>query len=362
MVSAPPTDGQAPHPAQSPPPPTGGGGGGLQLDPQETNVSANPSRYLYETYPGEFDDWRPENDPDQEFAHSGWAQTRRLIDAAMGRTMQTRNRRTRFRGCGSGAWVYVNQGNADDYRVKANWCHDRFCMVCGAARARHIAAKTREALAAQKPLFITLTIADTSKGLSEAITRLYRGFRILRQTDLWQNAIKGGIAFLEVKYSDRANRWHPHLHILAPGRFLDKYTLSDTWRGITRDSFIVDVERCAQIDKACNYVCKYASKPMSPTFLTSPNLADEAVIALAGRRLVFTFGDWRKNVQLNEEAPPDEECVLVTFQPLGPLADFRTAAARGDGRAIHILEILERRRKAHAPTHGPPASVRPLEA
>jgi hypothetical protein len=35
--------------------------------------------------------------------------------------------------------------------------------------------------------------------------------------------------------------WHPHLHVIAEGRFLDKHALSAAWHHATGDSFVVDI-------------------------------------------------------------------------------------------------------------------------
>lgn len=155
--------------------------------------------------------------------------------------------------------------------------------------------------------FITLTLAGKDEGLGEKIDRLYRGFRALRQHPTWADKVNGGVAFLEVKYSDKAKRWHPHLHIMADAGYIDQGELSSVWRGITKDSFIVDIRRVKDDKQAAVYVTKYASKPLNSSFFSSTALLDEAVIALKGRRLCFAFGEWfGEGLDLDSESLMDE--------------------------------------------------------
>lgn len=332
------------------------------LDNVETNVSAKenlPSSggngYIYEAFPGEFDNWAPDEDPSQAFIHSGWTRTRLQIDAAMGRTNMPRTRRQNFRGCGSQAWVFQNQDDPADYRIKASWCHDRFCLICGAQRAAHIAGRVRELLADTRPLFITLTLRNSGQPLTDCLDRLMRGFRLLRQTELWKGRVTGGVAFLEIKRGSGGYGWHPHLHVLALGGFMEQSRLSVLWQSITGDSHIVDIRRVESPTEACNYVCKYASKPMSPSFLHIPDLADEALIALRGRRLVTTFGTWRgQRLASDEPEGPEDELLPVYYVPVCSLSDLQAKARGGEPEAIRILARLGRRKARDVAADGQP--------
>lgn len=81
-------------------------------------------------------------------------------------------------------------------------------------------------------------------------------------------------------------------HVIADADFIDQGTLSDVWRGISKDSFIVDIRRVRQAESTARYVTKYASKPLNTSFATSPALLDQALTALKGRRLCLCFGSW----------------------------------------------------------------------
>ncbi len=188
--------------------------------------------------------------------------------------------------------------------------------------------------------FITLTLAGKDNGLAEKIDRLYKHFRALRAHPEWEKHVQGGVAFLEVKWSDKAKRWHPHLHLIAEATFFDQGELSDLWRGITRDSFIVDISRVKSKENCGGYVTKYASKPLNTSFSNSPILLDEAVAALHGRRLCFCFGSWygTKLTGLDDDILI-EDVDTDTYHHFGHLEDILQAARFGSREAMDIIKL-----------------------
>jgi hypothetical protein len=228
----------------------------------------------------------------QSFRHSGWSTTREAVIRSMFRTRQSDSRIMAFLSCGNSSWIERAKDDPTRYRIRENSCHDRLCQVCGGCRARRIADAIDRFAADRRCRFITLTLTSSPKeSLKDLIDRLMRSFRYLRSHPTWEKAVDGGCAFLEIKRSDKAHRWHPHLHILAEGRFLKQSELSDAWRSITKDSYIVDV-RDARMEAARHYITKYASKPLNASFSRSEAHLDEAMESLKGRRLVTTFGTW----------------------------------------------------------------------
>ena len=191
------------------------------------------------------------------FIHSGWQPIRERIGAALARTHQPYNRLDSFCRCGGGATVMLEEATGK-VALQAKHCHDRFCQVCAGAKARDYAARTAEVFKDQRPLFITLTLADTRDGLAASLRRLQEGFQDLRRTVLWKHAVRGGIAFIEVKWSTKAQRWHPHLHVLADSRYIDQGKLSTAWHAVTGDSFIVrraSRQHALRSRELCREVC-----------------------------------------------------------------------------------------------------------
>lgn len=244
------------------------------------------------------------------FRHAGWKGIRTQVHSALVRTCQTQSRIDAFCTCGAGSWVQRRElkfGGGFEYRIKASCCHDRLCTPCAAVRAWKLQLALRSRMQGKRISFITLTLAGKTEGLAEKIDRLYKGFRALRAHPLWSEKVRGGVAFLEIKHSAKAGRWHPHLHIMADADFIDQGELSNAWRSITRDSFIVDIRRVKEEKQAAVYVTKYASKPLNSSFFSDSKLLDEAVIALKGRRLCFAFGDWfGEGLDIESESLLDE--------------------------------------------------------
>lgn len=270
---------------------------------------------------------------DESFRHSGWATARRATDESLQRVSPSHERILAFQGCGMHAWVERSDDSPTTYRVRCNRCHDRWCLPCGQERSRVIAHNVREHLNAKHARFVTLTLRSDREPLQYLLDHLYASFSRLRRTKLWQNTQAGGVAFCEVKWAARTERWHPHLHILTEGKYIAKEALSKAWRKATGDSFIIDVRKVSSADRAIAYVTKYASKPHDASIWRDPRRLDEAILAMRGRRLCLTYGTWRGN-RLTDV--PESG----TWTPVAPLADLIKQARSGSPAARQILSHL----------------------
>lgn len=267
------------------------------------------------------------------FRHSGWAGHRRLVYDALMRTLQSVGRIQGFADCGSGAYILKSTDTPPRYRVAGSSCHDRFCTPCATERSRVIAQNVIDRLAGVRVRFITFTLQHSTESLQELLDRLYLSFRTLQRTNLWRQHVKGGVAFLQVKWSERSEGWHPHLHVLVEGKFIEKKNLQRQWNVITKDSFIVDIRLPRGPKNVARYVTNYASKPLDRAFIHDRHLLDEAIRALKGRRLCTTFGGWRTVLLVDK---PDEDA----WTNLGPLCDWIRDAARGDEDARAVLNQI----------------------
>lgn len=266
------------------------------------------------------------------FRHSGWSADRDRIRAALVDAGVPDTRLAHWDLCGSHPWIARSQSDPDIYRIHADFCHDRFCKPCASLRSRTVATNLADKIANRKHRLITLTVRSDQHPLQELVDLLYCSFARLRRTPLWKARIRGGAAFLEIKYNNRQERWHPHLHIIAEGQFIPQQQLSEHWHRITKTSYIVDVRLIRDGDQAAAYVAKYASKPLSNSYLRNHPRLCEAVLALAGRRLCLTFGAWRRWRLL--ETPKDG--------PWTYIGSLRSVVAEArDGSAWH-LDLLNR--------------------
>jgi hypothetical protein len=304
------------------------------LEHSETSVAASPVTAFLQAGPEPtttlqiFD----ETSWSARYRHAGWATHRRRVWQSLQRTGQASSRLASFGSCGSLTTVERSELDDSRFRLRCNHCHDRLCTPCANGRSWRLQQALMSQFTVDGALFITLTLCGKKESLTDLIDRLYRSFRNLRQHPTWADKIKGGAAFLEIKWSDKAQRWHPHLHIVAQGGFVAQYDLSDAWRSITKDSYIVDIRRIRDKEHAARYVTKYASKPLNSSFGNTPKLLDEAVIALKGRRLCLCFGTWYGTALdlADDETLADDVVDAGGWTFVGSLEDFLIHAASGD--------------------------------
>ncbi len=177
-----------------------------------------------------------------------------------------------------------------DVVVHGDSCRDRWCVMCCAqkqAYAKDQAAMYIKSLIA--PRFLTLTLKNNESSLKHQVTFLQQSFSKLRNRAYWKKNVTGGIWFLEVKRGKNSEQWHPHLHILLDGNYMEQGRLSALWELVTYGSPILYITRISDVDHAAFYVAKYSAKP---AVLKNMPLADrmETIQALFRKRLCGTFG------------------------------------------------------------------------
>jgi len=298
-------------------------------------------------------EFHSETTPAERFRHSGWQRVRNLIGKSLFRTGQSTSRILNWQSCGYGAYILQSEQHPNTFKIAGSNCHDRFCTPCSRLRSQCIANAIVEHVGTKVVRFVTLTLKHSPQSLSEQIDRLYESFQRLRRSVWWKKRIFGGAAFLEVKRSQRSNEWHVHLHVLTTGKFLPQQELKSNWYKITGDSHIVDIRLARNRGDVIHYVSKYVTKMVSNSFVNVPDLLDEVVRALKGRKLCLTFGTWR-GITLTSD--PDSE----GWVNLGSYNDWFARGLAGDAVAHRILMLLspdlyeaERRRRA---TRSPPDS------
>lgn len=256
------------------------------------------------------------------FRHSGWAGDRRRIWEALGRCHEPARRLDAFANCGSSAWGHWCEGEPV---ITCNHCRDRLCQPCQTARRAHLVEAILFAVAGAltRVRFMTFTLKHNRTPLTAQLDRLYLAFRTLRRTKLWRESQTGGAFFLEVKVGDDG-LYHPHLHVLAEGTFVEQRDLCATWHAITGDSFIVDVREVTDPQKRASYVTKYATKPADSTVIRDAAKLDEFLIAIKGRRLYQPFGKWRALLPADADDEPAR-----TLTSIGSIYTICARAAEG---------------------------------
>lgn len=292
------------------------------------------------------------------FRHDGWRRNRQLIYESLRRTMQSKSRVENFAECGATAYVYRAADDPSKFRLGGSSCRDRFCIPCSIDRSRCLATNVLNTLGKRPARFVTLTLRQTDAHLRDILDRLYDAFRKLRARSFWKKRVKGGCAFIEIKYSAANDAWNVHLHAIVHGQFIPKRELSSEWWKITGDSFIVDVRLIENEVKIARYVVKYCSKPCNATFLNRKDYLDTVITVMVGRRLCLTFGDWR-GIKLTES--PNE----TDWISLGSFHTVVSKAAHGDAECLAAVHAICRDKATQVlqavATARPPPQEQPIE-
>lgn len=255
-----------------------------------------------------------------------------------------RGRVQRFVGCCSNPCVGMTEAGA----VGAVWfrCRDRLCSTCSASRARQVQARAMAATARADHLrFLTLTMAHSNTPLIDQVKRLYACFQRLRRRPEWKTHVRGGMAVLEVKLSERDGLWHPHLHVLLDGIFWHKPEIARLWHEVTGDSMIVDIRAVYSRKEAAGYVAKYGAKPPRVEEWPLDRIAEYAA-AIHRRRMVLTFGTLH-----GVKVDGDEEIERQYVKQLHvPIAAVEERAASGCAAAGVVLRALAAQSRPYALT------------
>ncbi len=202
-------------------------------------------------------------------------------------------------------------GGCDGRVARATFrCDYRLCPWCLRRKALQRAGDILpHVLAFDFPHLVTLTIKNSSN-LEAMELALTGAWRKLKRISWWRARFLRGFCQLDATYNHAAGEWHLHMHIIAEAcgslglahlggnRWWgpDSAALSELWRELTGDSYIVDIRPVPRGDRGAVYeVCKYPVK--SADIVSMPGLVAEYDYVMAGRRQFFTFGfprgDWR---------------------------------------------------------------------
>lgn len=267
------------------------------------------------------------------FRHSGWIMDKGRVEDALRESGLSLGRWARFTSCGQGAVVVRDKNDPTSYKIRASYCHDRFCKPCSRTRAHVIADNIAHIAPTNNLRFLTLTLPAPNITLVQTIDTIFKAFRRLRRGTGWQRNVHGGAAFLETKWNDATDRWHTHLHVMIEGDYYPQKQLKDEWTAATGGANIVHITRIRDRRMTLRYVTKYGTKAIDTTTLRYPDKLLEAIHALRGRRLVLTFGAWRGLRTKPKQATTD-------WEDIAPLSAILRQAATNDPDALYVLGKL----------------------
>jgi len=277
------------------------------------------------------DEREPITEVESDFWHSGWAVRRDRVIAAMRAGGASPAAAYRFEHCGSRAWVWQKK-DGSDVRVHADFCRNRHCVRCSAAVGRRVRATIEETTKGEATRLLTLTVPhNKAEPLRPLVSRLLVGFQALRRTEQWKKAVTGGCYVLEVKWNEDGGGWHPHLHVLLQGDYIDHNGLKGHWQRLTGCTG-VRIELVRSREGIARYVARYVTKQIDASVYRDQERLIEALQTLQGTRMMGTFGNWR-GVELQGEA---EAFDRADWKPLCRLDDLRDLAVEGEAVASAI--------------------------
>lgn len=267
------------------------------------------------------------------FRHSGWATDRIRVCQALETSGVADKRVVRFCACGAASYVEWSPSR-QKHRVKAFHCGDRFCLPCAQTRAVKVKENLMKWTENEKVQFDTFTLRASDDTLATMLTRIIRCFSKVRESVLWRVGVKAGAYVVEIKLGEGSGKWHVHLHVLTIGKGVVQRELRKEWERVTGDSFIVDVQDLSHREEGVRYVAKYATKGWTQEVLQHPDALRECVIALRGRRLLGTFGEWRgRKLEGDDGAERD-------WRMVGSVRHVFAEALRGERWAIGVWRSL----------------------
>lgn len=247
-----------------------------QLDKQETSVQLS----IPSTYQAVF----------KRSCSTEWQQTYalyKLLDDA-----GTTRRAEFLQKCRTEAYFHVHR-ETRQVKVASNHCNLRWCPLCSQAKSRHIAAEVNAWLPTQShPKFMTLTLKHTAAPLRYQIECLYKAFRNLRRNKFFKKHCTGGIWFFQIKRSGKDGLWHPHLHCIITGGYIDGRKLSREWLKVSHSSKIVDIQSVKKADSVSQYVARYCARPSNLEGLPI-DMGIELIQAMEGLRICGKWGTGR---------------------------------------------------------------------
>jgi hypothetical protein len=324
----------------------------------------------------------PATPEETHFRHGHWKERRDKVHAALVATGASIWVLNRFEECGSGCTV---EWSKEENRVRlcASYCKNRHCEPCMKAKGNKIAANLRNRLAKDRGhtyRFITLSLKHTNTPLPDQKRRLYAAFKKMRETDAWKHGTAtaealrgekdqakrehrkrrtrkqiiaelgsqgqvGGAATFECKWQDPKKfykdkrgvlhhgdgLWHPHLHIVSAGHYIDKYDLSKLWHQATGDSYIVDIRALKEEKDVAHYLSKYVAKGTTPEVWNNPDKASEWIAAARSIRTCMTFGTWRGYALTKSSS------TATDWKPIATYNQVLAAARNSEEWAIGIM-------------------------
>ncbi len=199
-------------------------------------------------------------------------------------------------------------------------CKKPFCPDCAAERAnrlgRQTEAKIAEAMRTNKGRLCLLTLTTKNAAtLDGGLVKLKNAFTKFKRRKEFKEHIRGYFGAFEYTFNPKTNDFHVHLHlIILRGKFWNQSDISDAWRDVTGDSFIVDIREIKNAHKGVKEVCKYPMKPAD--LMAMPDDKFLEVVKMKKGTRMFISGGCFYNVKLDDADDAADDNVFSQFADL----------------------------------------------
>jgi hypothetical protein len=224
-----------------------------------------------------------------------------------------------------------------DWAKPFNSCSVRVCPHCAHRRGEILGARFQSYAMTKTNLRYAVLSERNSKTYAEGRELLLESWHRLRRSVGWKKKVHGCIVAEEVTYNAKDKTWHPHLNVLIEGEFFPHEELRQSWfRASEGRGKVVWITKAdaGTVFELIKYVAKVTD------LLERPEVLDEFLTAIKGRRLLRTYGVCR-NIPTADESCPDEgleecpDCGSKCFVDLGFVRadqisfDFQAAGGKG---------------------------------
>lgn len=207
-------------------------------------------------------------------------------------------------------------GCAEGHRWVApeNACSLRICPHCSHKRSAEVAGRIEPYVSEHLPRLRYVVLSEPNcKSLREGQESLRKSWTALRRSVCWKRHVVGCITVEEVTYNPKTRTWHPHLNVLMEGEYFPHEELRQAWKkatkGRSRQVFISAADP-GTVRELIKYVTKIAD------FIGRPEVLDEFLTAIEGRRLIRTYGTFR-GLAVEEDELEGRETNCPDCQALG---------------------------------------------
>lgn len=192
-------------------------------------------------------------------------------------------------------------------------CNVRYCPCCASRRASKYQKKYLPfalafvSLAPSKltPCFLTLTQKKIKGEKSkDARERILKSFRKIIRHAFFSVYFDGGIFAVENTVSDDGN--HSHIHVVVfRKKFIDVALLKEHWAAVSDGAKNLNIKLIDNLETGLKECLKYISKPIPADKLQRSHVKE--LLELSGKRMLDTFGSFRKFCQTHELLPDETE-------------------------------------------------------